>query len=252
MPFAASDRNCSFAAKTRKLSYATNFTKPHGIQQNRMAGYPKIMCHLHGRLYPLFRPVQCISRGKVESGIQSLGQHLRFISPALRTPVRHDNGNASAARKNVVRKILQKRLLRIAVPFVVWSVLYNLFPWVTGLLGMSPTVIPDVFAYAPADASQSLADAMKNIAMIPLQFNVYTVPMWYLYMLIGLYLYIPFFSLWVERATRKQKSFSWDFGALRFSCRMPIPSFHRNSSAPAHGILSGHSIILPDSTAICC
>lgn len=141
MPFAASDRNCSFAAKTRKLSYATNFTKPHGIQQNRMAGYPKIMCHFHGRLYPLFRPVQCISRGKVESGIQSLGQHLRFISPALRTSVRHDNGNASAARKNVVRKILQK----------------------------------------------------------------YTVPMWYLYMLIGLYLYMPFFSLWVERATRKQK-----------------------------------------------
>ena len=102
-------------------------------------------------------------------------------------------------------KFYRKRLLRIAVPFVVWSVLYNLFPWVTGLLGMSPTVIPDVFAYAPADASQSLADAMKNIAMIPLQFNVYTVPMWYLYMLIGLYLYMPFFSLWVERATRKQK-----------------------------------------------
>ena len=109
MPFAASDRNCSFAAKTRKLSYATNFTKPHGIQQNRMAGYPKIMCHFHGRLYSLFRPVQCISRGKVESGIQSLGQHLRFISPALRAPVRHDNGNASAARKNVIRKILQKK-----------------------------------------------------------------------------------------------------------------------------------------------
>lgn len=102
-------------------------------------------------------------------------------------------------------KFYRKRLLRIAVPFVVWSVLYNLFPWVTGLLGMSPTVISDVFAYAPADASQSLADAMKNIAMIPLQFNVYTVPMWYLYMLIGLYLYMPFFSLWVERATRKQK-----------------------------------------------
>lgn len=100
-------------------------------------------------------------------------------------------------------KFYRKRLLRIAVPFVVWSVLYNLFPWVTGLLGMSPTVISDVFAYAPADASQSLADAMKNIAMIPLQFNVYTVPMWYLYMLIGLYLYMPFFSLWVERATRK-------------------------------------------------
>lgn len=99
----------------------------------------------------------------------------------------------------------KKRLLRIAIPFVVWSVLYNLFPWITGILGLPQSIISDVFAYAPADASQSLGDAVKNIAMIPLQFNVYTVPMWYLYMLIGLYLYMPFFSSWVERATMKQK-----------------------------------------------
>lgn len=99
----------------------------------------------------------------------------------------------------------KKRLLRIAIPFVVWSVLYNLFPWITGILGLPQSIISDVFAYAPADASQSLGDAVKNIAMIPLQFNDYTVPMWYLYMLIGLYLYMPFFSSWVERATMKQK-----------------------------------------------
>lgn len=99
----------------------------------------------------------------------------------------------------------RKRLLRIAVPFVLWSVLYNLFPWITGLIGLPGDVISDVFAYAPADASQSFTDAIKNIAMIPFRFNAYTVPMWYLYMLIGLYLYMPFFSLWVEKATIKQK-----------------------------------------------
>lgn len=99
----------------------------------------------------------------------------------------------------------KKRLLRIAVPFFVWSILYNLFPWITGLLGLPSTIIAEVFAYAPANASQSLGDALKQIALIPFQFNAYTVPMWYLYMLIGLYLYMPFFSLWVERATLKQK-----------------------------------------------
>lgn len=99
----------------------------------------------------------------------------------------------------------KKRLLRIASPFVVWSILYNLFPWVTGILGLPQSIISDVFAYAPSDASQSLGDAIKNIALIPLQFNVYTVPMWYLYMLIGLYMYMPFFSSWVEKATMKQK-----------------------------------------------
>lgn len=104
-----------------------------------------------------------------------------------------------------VEDFYKKRLLRIAVPFVVWSALYNLFPWVTGILGLPQSIISDVFAYAPSDASQSLGDALKNIAMIPLQFNVYTVPMWYLYMLIGLYLYMPFFSSWVGRATMRQK-----------------------------------------------
>lgn len=104
-----------------------------------------------------------------------------------------------------INDFYKKRLLRIAVPFIVWSILYNLFPWFTGVLGLPQTVISKVFAYAPADASQSFIDAAKNIAMIPLAFNTYTVPMWYLYMLIGLYLYMPFFSTWVERATIQQK-----------------------------------------------
>lgn len=99
----------------------------------------------------------------------------------------------------------KKRLLRIAVPFLVWSVLYNLFPWITGLLGLSSSIIPDVFPYAQADASQSFSDALNNIMLIPFRFNVYTVPMWYLYMLIGLYLYMPFFSAWVEKASVAQK-----------------------------------------------
>lgn len=76
----------------------------------------------------------------------------------------------------------KKRLLRIAVPFLLWSVLYNLFPWVTGFLGLPQGFISEVFAYAPADASQTFSDAIKNIALIPFQFNTYTVPMWYLYM----------------------------------------------------------------------
>lgn len=108
----------------------------------------------------------------------------------------------------------KKRLLRIALPFLVWSVLYNLFPWVTGLLGLSPTIIADVFAYASPDASQSFGDAIKEIALIPVNFNVYTVPMWYLYMLIGLYLYMPFFSAWVEKATASQKKIFLGIWAL--------------------------------------
>lgn len=99
----------------------------------------------------------------------------------------------------------KRRLLRIAVPFIIWSILYNLFPWITGVLGLPSSFIPQVFAYASADASQSFADAFKNITLIPVSFNTYTVPMWYLYMLIGLYLYMPIFSAWVEKADLKEK-----------------------------------------------
>ena len=96
----------------------------------------------------------------------------------------------------------KKRLLRIAVPFLLWSVLYNLFPWLTGVLGLPQSTMSDVFAYAPIDASQSFSDAIKNIALIPFQFNVYTVPMWYLYMLIGLYLLMPVLSPWLAKASK--------------------------------------------------
>lgn len=107
--------------------------------------------------------------------------------------------------KQTVGVFYKKRLLRIVVPFLIWSVLYNLFPWITGLLGLQPETISSVFAYASPEASQSLSGALKNILLIPFKFNEYTIPMWYIYMLIGLYLYMPFFSAWIDKATVKQK-----------------------------------------------
>lgn len=99
----------------------------------------------------------------------------------------------------------KKRLLRIVIPFLIWSIIYNLFPWIAGCLGFPSTSLSEFFAYASPNASQSLEDALKNIVLIPFTFSVYTIPMWYLYMLIGLYLYMPFFSAWVEQATIRMK-----------------------------------------------
>lgn len=63
-----------------------------------------------------------------------------MITGALLLPVR---GDASVFYK--------KRIPRVLFPFLIWSVLYNLFPWVTGLLGLSPQVILDFFPYAGED-----------------------------------------------------------------------------------------------------
>lgn len=97
----------------------------------------------------------------------------------------------------------RKRIFRVLFPFLIWSVLYNLFPWVTGLLGLPEEIIGDFFCYVQGNESQSFSDALKDVAMIPFNFSFKENHMWYIYLLVGLYLYMPFFSAWVERADRR-------------------------------------------------
>lgn len=118
-----------------------------------------------------------------------------MITGALLLPVR---GEASVFYK--------KRISRVFWPFLIWSVLYNLFPWITGLLGLAPDIILDFFPYSGEEATrQSLGVSLDYIAHIPLNFSLLDVHMWYIYLLIGLYLYLPVFSAWVEKASEKAK-----------------------------------------------
>lgn len=118
-----------------------------------------------------------------------------MITGALLLPVR---GDASVFYK--------KRIPRVLFPFLIWSVVYNLFPWFTGLLGLSPSVILDFFPYSGEEVmKQSLDVSLGYIAQIPFNFSLLAVHMWYIYLLIGLYLYMPIFSAWVEKASEKAK-----------------------------------------------
>lgn len=102
----------------------------------------------------------------------------------------------------------KKRIGRVIWPFLIWSVIYNLFPWITGVLGLHPDVILDFFPYSGEEVTrQSLDISLSHIAQIPLNFSIVDVHMWYIYLLIGLYLYLPIFSAWVEKATDKAKLF---------------------------------------------
>lgn len=118
-----------------------------------------------------------------------------MITGTLLLPVR---GDASVFYK--------KRIPRVFFPFLIWSVLYNLFPWITGVLGLSPQVILDFFPYAGEEVTrQSFSVAIEYILQIPFNFSVLAVHMWYIYLLIGLYLYMPIFSAWVEKASERAK-----------------------------------------------
>lgn len=99
----------------------------------------------------------------------------------------------------------KKRIFRVLFPFLIWSVLYNLFPWFTGILGLPKEIIGDFFCYVQGRESQSLTDALKDVVMIPFNFSFKENHMWYIYLLIGLYLYMPFFSAWIEKTGRSTK-----------------------------------------------
>lgn len=118
-----------------------------------------------------------------------------MITGALLLPVR--------AEASVFYK---KRILRVLFPFIIWSLMYNLFPWMTGVLGVEPRVILDFFPYAGEEVMrQSWAVCMGYVSDIPFNFSNLAAHMWYIYLLIGLYLYLPIFSAWVEKASERAK-----------------------------------------------
>lgn len=122
-------------------------------------------------------------------------------------------GVLSLPVKGSMESFYQKRIPRVFFPFLIWSVLYYMTPWFTGLLGLDSSVVIKLFSWAESD-SQSLADGLDKVIRIPYAFNFIACHMWYIYMLIGLYLYLPIFSAWVERATKRQKEIVLGLWAL--------------------------------------
>lgn len=132
-----------------------------------------------------------------------------MITGALLLPVRGE-----------VSVFYKKRIPRVLWPFLIWSVIYNLFPWMTGLLGIKPEIILDFFPYSGEEVMrQSLSISLDYIAQIPFNFSIVDVHMWYIYLLIGLYLYLPVFSAWVEKASDKAKL--WFLGAWAVTLLLP-------------------------------
>lgn len=118
-----------------------------------------------------------------------------MITGALLLPVRQEAG-----------AFYRRRIGRVLWPFLLWSIVYALFPWLTGVLGFAPEFILHFFPYSGADVmSQSLSVSLGYIAQIPLNFSPVAVHMWYIYLLIGLYLYMPIFSAWVGQASERAK-----------------------------------------------
>lgn len=96
-----------------------------------------------------------------------------------------------------MRSFYRRRLGRLAVPLVFWSlVLPGLF---YGYLRMFGAATSNA---ALSGVGHAAGDVLTRMYTFVFNFNYDTTPLWYLYMLMGLYLVMPVLSAWLREASR--------------------------------------------------
>lgn len=98
-----------------------------------------------------------------------------------------------------VNQFYRKRIGRIIPPLLFWSIALPLmaFFYFTAINPNTPNPQLSVSDYTAVNLVQRLYTFVFN-------FNFDTTPLWYLYMLIGLYIIMPIISSWLVQATQKE------------------------------------------------
>jgi surface polysaccharide O-acyltransferase-like enzyme len=90
-----------------------------------------------------------------------------------------------------------KRAKRLVVPFIFWSMMLPIlfFLYVnSGIKISNPTIILKDY---------TLERTLQKMYTFIFNFNFDTTALWYVYMLIGLYLFIPILSAWLKQASKR-------------------------------------------------
>lgn len=119
-----------------------------------------------------------------------------MISGVVLLPVKMDMGS-----------FYSRRMKRILIPLIGWSLVTPFLFW--AYLAIAPaTLSPNIDM-----AQHTLPMAYKNALYFVFNFNYATTPLWYLYMLVGVYLFIPIIGAWLKTAEQKDiKLFLWIWG----------------------------------------
>lgn len=96
--------------------------------------------------------------------------------------------------KDSMDTFFKKRFTRVVIPFVIWCAVYAVYQLIMGQV----------------DA----ATAGMNLLKIPLNFGTEAGHLWYIYMLIGLYLFAPIISPWLLSASKNNIQFYLTLWAL--------------------------------------
>ncbi|WP_316820528.1 acyltransferase [Pedobacter gandavensis] len=92
----------------------------------------------------------------------------------------------------------KKRIVRILIPLVFWSLALPLLFYV-----YLTYINPGTQNPALNLANHTLDATLGNLYLFVFNFSFATIPLWYMYMLVGLYLIMPVFSGWLKQATKK-------------------------------------------------
>ncbi|MGZ3811684.1 MAG: acyltransferase [Mucilaginibacter sp.] len=103
---------------------------------------------------------------------------------------------------NDTRVFFKKRFSRVAVPFILWCILYAFYQYFMG--------------------TNDLHTAFVNILKIAVNYGVEIGHLWFVYMLLGLYLFAPILSPWIQTASRKGMEFYLILWGIAFS----LPYIH--------------------------
>lgn len=128
----------------------------------------------------------------------------------------------------------KKRLKRIIIPFIFWALMVPILYYIyfkTGFVTENLNI--DITSYTSNTLLIKLYTWVFN-------FNYDIIPLWYIYMLIGLYLIIPIISSWIVQASQKELKtviYLWLFSTLLPYIELIAPFLGYQGNGDNMGIL---------------
>ncbi|MGL1935248.1 MAG: acyltransferase family protein [Fibrobacterales bacterium] len=101
-------------------------------------------------------------------------------------------------------EFLKKRFLRIFPPFIAWSIIYLVY---NGL-------------YKNTLASETTVGVIKTAARYLLNGSAYH--LWFVYTLVGLYLFVPILRKWIKQATQKELQYFLGLWFIALLLELPL------------------------------
>ncbi|MGC4017294.1 MAG: acyltransferase [Luteolibacter sp.] len=124
------------------------------------------------------------------SGVRACVPLFVMISGALLLPMR-----------GTAEDFFKRRFSRVIVPFLIWGVVLALLPLPKGESDWAPS---NLFEKQVHDLPHSApGKILYNIGMLPINFTNSNIHFWFLYIILGLYLFVPVISPWVRQASVK-------------------------------------------------